>query len=198
MEQSDLLRYLVEAVERLGISYIVTGSVATIFYGEPRYTNDIDVVADLPPGRIAAFCSAFGPEDFYLSAEAVRQAAAAHGQFNIIHPHSGLKIDVMVPHDAPFNRSRFARAKRVRPAKDYEASFASPEDVIIKKMEYYREGQSEKHLRDITGVLRVSGDSLDEAYVSEWAGRLGLDAIWTAVLARAQRQPERGRGEDRQ
>jgi len=60
----------------------------------------------------------------------------------------------------------------------------SPEDVIIKKMEYYKMGGSEKHLRDITGVLRVSGDRIDHAYVSDWTERLGLEEIWNAILAR--------------
>lgn len=186
MEQSELLRHLVATLERLGVPYLVTGSVATIFYGEPRLTNDIDVVVALPPGRIAEFCRAFPPPDYYLSEDDVRVAVAQRGQFNIIHPTSGLKVDVLIPHDSAFDRSRFGRRHRVKPAADYEASFASPEDVIIKKMEYYREGGSDKHLRDIAGVLKVSGDALDRAYIRDWASRLGLDEVWEAVLQRVQ------------
>lgn len=185
MEPSELLRYLVAEIERLGIPYLVTGSMATIYFGEPRYTNDIDVVVDLPPGRVVEFCQAFPAPDFYVSQEAAQGAVQQRGQFNIIHPVSGLKIDIIIPPDTPFNCERFARATRVRPAADYEAWFASPEDVIIKKMEYYRQGGSEKHLRDITGVLKISGARVDRAYVSDWASRLGLEAIWEAVLNRA-------------
>jgi hypothetical protein len=185
MEQSDLLRYVVSSIEKLGIRYLVTGSVVTIFFGEPRFTNDIDIVLDLPPAGIPAFCRVFQSPEFYLSEEAVRQAVASSGQFNVIHPASGLKVDFMIPQDTPFNRSRFARARRVQPEADYQASFASIEDVIIKKMEYYRQGGSEKHLRDITGVLKVSGDRVDEAYVAQWASRLGLESIWQAILRRA-------------
>ena len=81
--------------------------------------------------------------------------------------------------DTPFDRSRFARARPLRPAESYEAAFASAEDVIIKKMEYYREGASEKHLRDIGGMLKVSGAEIDRGYIGEWADRLGLREFGT-------------------
>ncbi len=186
MEHSELLRYVVAAIERLGLSYMVTGSVATIFFGEPRFTNDIDIVIDLGTEQIAEFCRAFPAPDFYLSEEAVRVAVQQQAQFNIIHPSSGLKIDVIIPQDTPFNRCRFARAERFRPAEDYEASFASAEDVIIKKMEYYREGGSEKHLRDISGVLKISGSKVDRDYITDWAVKLGLESIWKAISDRLE------------
>lgn len=184
LDQDELLRVVVSVLEELHLPYFITGSMATIFFGEPRFTNDVDVVVDLPGDRVAELCSAFSPEEFYLSQEAALQAVARHGQFNVIHPTSGQKVDFMVAERTPFNRSRFARIKRVKPAPDYEASFASPEDVILKKMEYFRDGASEKHLRDIAGVLVVSGDELDHAYLEDWACRLGLEEIWRAILAR--------------
>jgi hypothetical protein len=185
MEPSDLLRYAVEVLEKLGLRYFITGSSATIFYGEPRFTNDIDIVLDLPSGRIADLCAAFPAEDFYLSEEAARRAVARRGQFNVIHPASGLKLDLMIPTEDRFNQSRFSRIRRLQPAPDYDAAFASVEDVILKKMEYYREGGSEKHLRDIAGVLRISGSVVERAYIEEWAGRLGLEEIWERILRRA-------------
>ena len=186
MEHSELLRYVVAAIERLDLHYMLTGAVATIFFGEPRFTNDIDIVIDLAPERIADFCRAFPAPDFHLSEETVREAVQHHAQFNIIHPSSGLKIDVIIPQDTPFNRSRFARAKRLRPAEDYEASFASVEDVIIKKMEYFHEAGSEKHLRDISGVLKISGSQVDRNYIADWASKLGLESIWKAILDRLE------------
>jgi len=192
----DLLRYAVEVLERLGLRYLVTGSVATIFFGEPRFTVDIDIVVDLPAERIRDFCAAFPPEEFYLSEEAVRRAVRNRSQFNIIHPASGLKIDVMIPAGTLFDHSRFARVRRVRPGPDFEAIFASPEDVIVKKLEYYREGGSQKHLRDIGGVLRISGEKIDYAYIQECAERLGWGEIWRAILegmeAERTESPEQG------
>ena len=184
MEQAELLRHLVETLERLGVRYLVTGSVATIFYGEPRLTNDIDVVVALPSGKVKSLCQSFPFPEYYVDEGAVHTAVETCGQFNIIHPTSGLKIDVVVPADTAFNRSRFARVMRVKPTSDYDASFASAEDVIVKKMEYYREGGSEKHLGDIVGVLRISGDQIDRAYIADWAQRLGLSEIWRTILKR--------------
>ena len=185
MEQSELLRHCTTVLEQLGLRYFVTGSVATIFYGEPRFTNDIDIVVDLPSSRISDFCRAFPSEDFYVSEEAVRRAISRKGQFNVIHPASGLKVDVMIPSEDAFNRSRFARIRRLRPASDFDTAFASPEDVILKKLEYYREGGSEKHLRDIAGVLKISGAQIDLTYIDEWASRLELSEVWAKARAAA-------------
>ena len=184
MEQSDLLRYFVTRAEALRLRYFVTGSVATIYFGEPRFTNDIDIVVDLPQEKVRALCESFPGPEFYLDEDAALAAIKQSGQFNIIHPTSGLRIDVMIPSDSAFNRSRFERVRRLRPEKEYEAPFASPEDVILKKLEFYQAGSAEKHLRDIAGVLKIGGNQIDRAYISEWASRLGIGTIWQAVLDR--------------
>lgn len=184
MEQSDLLRFVVAVLERLGLRYLVTGSTVTIFYGEPRFTNDIDIVVLLPPDAVSALCREFPERDFYVSEAAARDAVHRHSQFNIIHPASGLKIDVIVPAADEFNRSRFERATRVRAGADWDAVFSSPEDAIIKKMEFFREGGSDKHLRDIAGVLTTSGEQIDLAYIERWVERLSLSEIWHAIVER--------------
>jgi hypothetical protein len=189
VEQDDLLRRAVGAFERLGLRYFVTGSVATIFYGEPRFTADIDVVVDLPAVRIPGLCAEFPSPEFYLSEESARRAVARRGQFNLIHPTSGLKLDFMIPADTEHNRSRFARVRKLSSGPGFEALFASPEDVILKKLEFYREGGSDKHLRDIASVLKTSGHTLDLEYLATWARRLGVDDLWRAVLERTE--PER-------
>jgi len=185
MEPSDLLRHLVAALEKLGTRYFVTGSTASLFFGEPRFTNDIDVVVDLREGDIRGFCAEFPEPEFYLSEEAVRRAVAQRGSFNILHPASGLKVDVIVPADTMFNRSRFSRIRRIRTDPDLQASFTSAEDLIVKKMEFFREGGSEKHLRDIAGILKISGKALDYDYIESWAENLGLETIWTTILRQA-------------
>jgi hypothetical protein len=189
MEQDELLRRVVEALERLHLSYLVTGSMATILYGEPRFTNDIDVVVQLGQDQVEALVGEFSPAEFYFDAEQMRSAISRQRQFNIIHPGSGLKVDVMIPAMDEFDRSRFARGRRVRPAQDYEADFAAPEDVILKKLQYYTEGGSEKHLRDIAGVLRISSGDVDRDYVARWAERLGVLEAWEAVLEAGGEEP---------
>jgi hypothetical protein len=91
---------------------------------------------------------------------------------------------VVVRKDTPFDRSRFTRIRSLHPTEHYTAAFASPEDVIIKKMEYYQAGGSDKHLRDITGMLTISGAEIDQAYIAEWADRLGLRRIWDMIQER--------------
>ncbi|HEX9731150.1 MAG TPA: hypothetical protein VGG06_04090 [Thermoanaerobaculia bacterium] len=72
--------------------------------------------------------------------------------------------------------------KRVKPEPGYEAYFASAEDVIVKKMDFFRQGGSEKHLRDIAGILKISGDDLDREYIENWAENMGLETIWRTIL----------------
>jgi hypothetical protein len=182
MEQSELLRFVVSVLERLALRYFVTGSTVTIFYGEPRFTNDIDIVVDLPAEAVEEFCRQFPQGDFYVSPEAAGEAVRRRSQFNIIQPSTGLKVDVIVPPSSEFNRTRFARARRVQAGEGWHASFSSPEDAILKKMEFFRAGGSDKHLRDITGVLKTSGTEIDTAYIDRWATTLGLTEIWQAIL----------------
>lgn len=184
MEQFDLRAYLVNVLERLRLEYFITGSVAAAYYGEPRFTNDIDVVVRLSEESVVELCAQFAGPDFYVSEEAAKQAVRSRGQFNIIHAESGLKVDVIVPSDTPYDRGRLSRKQRARGDETYDAFFASPEDVILKKMQYYREGGSEKHIRDITGILKLSGDRLDAPYILEWADQLGLTDIWETILSK--------------
>ncbi|MBM3284585.1 MAG: nucleotidyltransferase family protein [Candidatus Aminicenantes bacterium] len=181
MEQSELLGHLVRCLETLNIPYFVTGAVASIAYGEPRLTNDIDVVAQINERQIDKLKACFPEEEFYLDSDSIREAIRRRHQFNIIHPASGLKIDVMISKEDAFDKSRFARIKRMRPLEDTEANFSSPEDVIIKKMEYYKEGASEKHIRDIMGMIKISGDLVDFEYIALWAKQLNLEDIWLAI-----------------
>ncbi len=184
----ELLQKVVETFERLQIPYLVTGSIAAMAYGEPRLTNDIDIVAAIEKKHVSDLLKAFPDNEFYISKEMISDAIVNQGQFNIIHPASGLKVDVIIRQNTSFDNSRFRRIRRIYPAESYQANFASPEDVIIKKMEYYREGGSEKHLRDITGILKISGDVVDKNYISEWANRLGLTDIWDAVQKRLEKK----------
>jgi hypothetical protein len=120
-----------------------------------------------------------------VSEDAARDAVIRHSQFNILHPTSGLKIDVIVPDRSAFNKSRRARRRSELATGEFSTWYASPEDVILKKMDWYRMGESERHLRDITDVLRVQGAKIDRGYIEAWAAQLGLSEIWAAVLQRA-------------
>ena len=126
MELHDLLERLVAVLERLQIPYLITGSVAAMAYGEPRLTNDIDVVVDLDEAHAGPFAAQFPLGEYYLGDEAIRDALIRKGQFNIIHPASGLKIDVMIQKGTPFEQSRFKRARLIHPADSYKARLPLP------------------------------------------------------------------------
>lgn len=185
MEPSELLIVIVEKLEELEIAYFVTGSTASIAYGEPRFTNDIDMVLALQLGDAVRLAQQLPDPDFYCSEQAMKSAIARNHQFNIIHPASGLKIDVMIPADTEFNRSRFQRRRKVDVFEGREIWFASPEDVILKKLEYYQEGGSEKHVRDILGVLKVQQGNIDFEYLQQWSLKLGIFDLWDKVRVQA-------------
>ena len=182
MNQRELLEYVVSAFERLAIPHMVVGSFASYAYGEPRFTQDIDLVLDLPSGTIPAFCAAFPAPEFYLSEAAVRDAVRIRFQFNILHPTSGNKIDCMFPGANEWARTQLSRRRRLKILPDLDASVASAEDVILGKLWYYTDGGSEKHLRDIVGILKRRGPLIDRAEVAAWAEKLGYSTIWNKVL----------------
>ena len=192
VNQAELLRYLADVLESLGVDYMIGGSQASMYYGEPRLTRDIDVVVDLRPPHLPAFLGRFPAGEFYVDEGAAREAIRRTRQFNIIHPASGLKIDVYVNPDTPYDRTRLGRRQKLPLLSGVEAYFARPEDVILYKLLYSQQSGSELHLRDVLGILSVSGPELDEAYIEEWAGRLGLSTIWGQIRKQAtHKEPER-------
>ncbi len=186
MQPHEFLSRVVECLDGLGAPYLVTGSVATIAYGEPRMTVDTDIAVQLSERQARALCDAFASEEYYVNPEAAAAAARDRTQFNIIHPSQGLKIDLMIPSGGAFDQSRFGRARRIQIAPEVWVMMASPEDVILKKLEYFKAGGSDKHLRDIAGVLRHLGEEIDQAYIERWATRLGVETEWASALNRVR------------
>jgi hypothetical protein len=185
MEQLELLQYAIETLDRLAIPYAIVGSWGSGIYGEPRFTRDIDVVADLKIAVVAGFCAAFPDDEFYLSESAVREAVRNRSQFNVIHPASGNKIDFMMTRDEPWHAGQVTRRRRVTVGtgeQQFSGFVAAPEDVILGKLWYYSEGGGDRHLRDIAGILRVTGDGVDRAEVERWARQLGYLEIWNAII----------------
>ena len=186
MTQAELLQYLVDVLERLSIDYMIVGSHASIYYGEPRFTQDVDVVVELRRSQLPGFLESFPLAEFYVSEEAARDALARRGQFNIIHGASGVKIDVFIGKDTDYDHVRFARRQQLPLIPGRTAFFARPEDVILYKLLYFRDGGSDRHLRDVAGILAVSGSSIDIEYAAEWASRLGVTELWDGVRRRVE------------
>jgi len=183
MDQIELLRLTIELVERMEIPYAIVGSYGSSVFGEPRFTRDIDILLDLEEAKVSRFCASFQSPEFYLNESAVREAVRGRHQFNLLHPGSGNKVDFILPRNTPWHRSQLSRSFRIRLLPDLEAAVASPEDVIIGKLWYHSEGGGERHLRDIAGILRVSGASVDRTKIEYWVNELGYLQSWRKVAA---------------
>jgi hypothetical protein len=183
MPEAELFLLFVRPFNRAGIRYVIGGSVAAIFYGEPRLTNDVDVVVFLNETDIRRLPEIFPPSDFYLPPPEVIAAEVRReqrGQFNIIHMATSFKADVYPTGRDEFNAWAFRNKRRI----EYEGEtlvLGPPEYVIVRKLEYFREGGSEKHIRDIRSMLAVSGDQIDRAELEEWIRRQGVEAQWKQI-----------------
>lgn len=179
-----ILRRVVEVCRDLGLQYYITGSIASMYYGEPRFTQDVDIVVAIISSRIRRFCEAFPEPEFYVSLDAATEAALRGGSFNIIHATEGVKADIIVPRGTAFEESKFDRARPEPVTPDCEAHVSSPEDVMLAKLLFFREGQSDKHLRDIASIFRAGRVAIDRAYITAWAKRLGIEAEWRLMQDR--------------
>jgi predicted nucleotidyltransferase len=184
VEQTELLKYASQILQRLEIPHAVVGSYASSIWGEARFTQDIDIVVSLAPENVVHLCEAFPAPEFYLSSVAALEAVDRQSQFNVIHPTSGNKIDFMIAGNNPWSVAQLQRGRRVQIFADHGVNIAAPEDVILGKLVYYREGGSDKHLRDIAGILSISGNLVDLDYTEDFASRLGVAETWHEILKR--------------
>ena len=184
MDQLEFLKLVVQLVEQAHLNYMIVGSYASGYWGEPRSTYDVDIVVMLAATDLPLLERLFPPEQFYMSSRAALDAIIAKSQFNVIHPDSGNKVDFMIASETGWAKEQLARRRQVVFSPGFSAWVGASEDVIISKMLYYREGASDKHLRDITGMLKVSGDQIDRDYVTRWATELEVLDIWQAILKR--------------
>jgi len=167
------------------IPYMVTGSSACIVYGEPRLTHDIDMVIELTSVSIPLIIRAFPSREFYSPPEDVLSVEArrpTRGHFNLIHHDTGLKGDCYLIGEDPLHHWGFER-RRVIKIDDTPVQFAPPEYVIIRKLEYFREGGSPKHLQDIRGILNATGDTLDMAALHSFIKQRQLESPWALTKA---------------
>ena len=180
MPEPELFLLFVRPLNRAAIRYVISGSVAAIFYGEPRLTHDVDLVVFLNAGDLQRLMEVFPEKDFYLPPLETMMTEIARtraGHFNLIHRNTGFKADFYPTGRDELNAWAF-RGKRTAEFEGETITLASPEYVIVRKLEYYREGHAEKHLRDIRAILAVWGEQLDQSALKEWIERQGLQAEW--------------------
>jgi hypothetical protein len=179
---AELNRFLVftRKLNALGAHYMLTGSVAIIVYGAPRFTYDVDIVVVLDRAQIARLPEIFPEAEFYCPPiEAIDEEVAReeHGHFNIIHHETGFKADFYPVGRDPLHAWALPRARRYEVAGE-PFIVAPPEYVIVRKLEFHREGGSEKHLRDIRSMLDMSPDAIDRAALERLIGERRLEQYW--------------------
>jgi hypothetical protein len=174
MPQQELLKRVAGLLDGLGIDYLVSGSIASSYYGEPRATHDLDLVVTLHQEDIDALTAAFRSPEFFLSRAAIEEAVQHRSMFNIIAVDGADKIDFWLLKDEPFDQSRFARRRRVR-LFDADIMIASPEDMIVMKLRWsHMSGGSLKQRNDIRGIRETQTGRLDWDYIEHWAEKLGV------------------------
>ena len=172
MEQFEVTRLVTQTLERCGARYAVVGSVASSVHGEPRYTQDADLIAELNFSHKPALLAL--SDEFYVSEAAFDEAIQRRGTFNLVHLGSNFKIDIFVSKNRPFDKSRLDRRLKT----DLGFCVATPEDVLLAKLEWYRLGNevSERQWRDVEGIVAVQS-ALDWPYLEHWARELGVDDL---------------------
>ena len=175
MTTKQFLVKISQVLDKLKIEYAVSGGIAVSVWGRPRYTADLDIVIeissrekieDLMRGLMKKFKTG------YLDKETVLTAFKEKGEFNLIEPEYGLKADFFVIGSEEHQKLEIKRAKNKKIGRQL-IKFISPEDLIIAKLKWYRESQSDRQLEDIVTVLE--GSNIDQKYLKTWIKKLGLD-----------------------
>jgi hypothetical protein len=182
MLEPDLIELFVKPLDQLQIRYLISGSVAAMLYGEPRFTNDIDILVFLRASDVERLPATYPAPEFYLPPINVITAelGRGRGQFNIIHADTSLKADCFIVGSDEFHAWAFRHARRY-PFDALTITLAPPEYVIVRKLEYFREGGSDKHLRDIRAMLAVSNELIDREALMDWIRRQRVEEQWEKV-----------------
>lgn len=177
-------------MEKIGIPYLIGGSLASSIYGIPRATQDADIVADIHKKDIEPLNEAL-KDKFYIDTESIKKAIKHQSYFNLIHLKSMFKIDVYIFKREEFYKEEFKRRQKIAitSTPERKAYIATPEDTILSKLEWFRKGEevSDRQWDDILGILKVQKEHLDMNYLYDWASKLNL----TDLLKKSLREVEK-------
>lgn len=182
--QRDFLQRIVKILDNNGIPYMLSGSLGSGFHGQPRATNDADIIIDPSDEQLMSFVSSLGP-DYYVSKEAATQALNDNSMFNIIDIQTGWKADLIIRKKRAYSKQEFSRRKNTT-LMGMNLWILSPEDSILSKLEWSQDRDSQMQLKDALGVIMVQWESLDFDYMKKWAKELGLKDSLDQLLKEAQ------------
>ena len=174
----NIIRTIVTRLSKADIAYMFTGSIATNFYATPRMTRDVDVVIELRETEVDCLCSLF-EKDFYIDRDIIVSAVKRNGMFNMIHYESVFKVDFIIRKDDEYRREEFKRRKHVV-FEGIELYIVAPEDLVLSKLYWAKDSLSELQLGDVKNLLK-SAKNLDEVYLKQWEGYLGVIELYLKV-----------------
>jgi len=176
----EFLNRVTAALEMHRVPYMLTGSVASSLYGIPRATNDVDIVIAPTREQLLSLVQMFQRLGLVVSSEAAVSAFRSRKQFNVIDFSRGLKLDLILRRDREFSVTEFDR-RDTHEVEGMRLTLASPEDVLIAKLEWAKMGESERQIIDAAGILHVQGSALDFTYIEKWVDVLELRPQWDAA-----------------
>lgn len=184
MTAESFLQHVIAALEQAQIPYMVTGSFASSAHGIVRGSKDIDIVIAASAAQLRTFVAQFPNDRYYADESDAIEALRYNLQFNVIDFGSSWKVDLIFRKDRAFSRIEFER-RRPHVIQGVNVYVASPEDVLIAKLEWAKIGESERQIDDAAGVIATQGLDLDRAYVERWVQELNLGEQWNRALKRA-------------
>jgi len=179
----ETLGRVVAALDAAGARYMVVGSLASTFHGEPRTTQDLDIVIDANPSEFERLLALLPSSAWYVDAGAAREALQRHSMFNVIDMATGWKVDLICLRTGPFAKEEFSRRIATELA-GTRLFVATAEDTVLAKLTWARKSGSERQVKDAAGIVAASRDALDRAYVARWAAELGVEDLWRRVSGR--------------
>ncbi len=182
----EFLVLLIDALQSARIEYMIGGAIAGWAWGEPRATQDLDLVVNIPIDGVVALSNELKKRDMLVPPEVILDALIenrADLPINAIHMYSGMKADLYpVRAEDELRQVAFQRRQEVDFGQPIGKVYVhSPEDLIIYKLIYFSISEQPKHIRDISAILRAQENLLDLGYIEKWANRLGLMALWNEL-----------------
>ena len=172
-EQNDVLGDFTKRLDKIGVEYMLVGSMALVHYAMPRTTVDIDIVIKISPEDTGKFIAEF-ENDYYIPIKGAKDAVRQKRMFNILNQPSVLKIDCVVLKDNDFEINAFSRRKKVDYSGDFDVWIISKEDLILSKLKWAKNTKSERQMLDVASIIR---NGFDKDYVEEWAKKLGVESL---------------------
>jgi hypothetical protein len=189
MTQEEFLFQVADCLTAAAIPFMIAGSLCSSHHGRPRATNDVDIVIDPTPEQLSNFLASLG-ESYYFSLPAAQDALRNHSMFNIIDFADGWKADLIIRKQRPFSTEEFRR-RQTETLFGRQLPIASPEDVILSKLEWDKISPSDRQKQDALNVAVVQWPKLDQAYLRRWAGLFGVSAVLEELLKNAEELNDR-------